>query len=281
MARALTNAQLLLWTSVALLLYVVVTTVIYVWYSNHLLFATTGHRSILHAKYDFVRTHKEIAPQRETIDSRSKPGQHEEKVSSLSIRNYVEDNVGYVAKVFMSIISWNSDGKLETYTLRRQCAFRNYTEAATWPFLLNRTVSPSPHGVIALLPTTDYCQYRDVNWSAISPVPILTYTIPKDAAQNPWVRLIPTPYELKGMAIRAVDSFSRFLIPFEDRHPEIIYRGLRSANPEIRGKAFELGKIFSWLNATERRLPKKEMVRYRYLLDIGGISGTTWVALRW
>mmetsp|Transcript_34953 Transcript_34953/g.64377 ORF Transcript_34953/g.64377 Transcript_34953/m.64377 type:complete len:187 (-) Transcript_34953:47-607(-) len=52
-------------------------------------------------------------------------------------------------------------------------------------------------------------------------------------------------------------------------------------NEEVRGKAFELAKSSPWLDATETYLPKEEMVRYKYLLDIGGLSGTTWIALRW
>lgn len=287
--RGLTNAQLIGITSFALQAYLIATTILNVWHSTRPIAASSEHRSLITAQTELARTHNEIVPQNRFDPSAVRisveptaGGRREGEPSTISIRDYMEENTDIVLKKYMAIVSWNSSGLLETDKLCQQCAFRNNTQAATWPYLLDkRTLPPSPHGVIALLTTTDYAGYDNLNWTVKSPLPILTFTVPVDAVQNPWVRLIPTPYELKGGARMAVGSTSLHLVSFKERYPIIMYRGNIQMNQEIRRIAFEMAKTSPWLNATQNYIRKEEMVRYRYLLDIGGISGTTWIALRW
>jgi len=71
--------------------------------------------------------------------------------------------------------------------------------------------------------------------------------------------------------------------PFFERTPVIFYRA-GWARP--RRGIFHLGtqnQSLRWLNASvmrHERVPADEFSRYRYLLDVGGVSGTTWSALR-
>ena len=96
------------------------------------------------------------------------------------------------------------------------------------------------------------------------------------------VFLLPTPYELEAPPPPPLPpERSRF----RDRLP-VVY--MRAGYARHRQRAFALGarpEYASWLNVSVvgrgvERVAFSEFARYRYLLDVGGVSGTTWSALR-
>ena len=125
---------------------------------------------------------------------------------------------------------------------------------------------------------------------------LLAPTAPLGGAACTW--LMPTPYEL--MAAEKLERLHRSapeppgwpLLPFAERRPLLFFRAgwawPRKAILEMASRA----EHATWLNASvvrraradesagSERVPESEFGRYRYLLDIGGVSGTTWSALR-
>jgi hypothetical protein len=215
--------------------------------------------------------------------------------NNISVRDYIKNSVkGQFFKRNLAILSWDSSGVLDTNLLHQQCRFRNFVEAATFPYLLQignaKASQYNPHGVVALLATTDHDEYWDIDWDAPSPIPIIAYSVPIQAFYNfSWVYVVPTPYELStnqgGGAAYKVHFARRYSIhmPFQERIPIVMYRGVNYRRAPQRERVFQLGQNTSnahWLNATENHgLRLQDMVPYRYLLDIGGISGTTWIAI--
>ena len=115
---------------------------------------------------------------------------------------------------------------------------------------------------------------------------LLVPTAPASGARCTW--LLPTPYEISAVSHSQTHAtavaLSRRVLAFASRIPIIFFRAgwARSRRP-----IFALGaqpQNTKWLNASvvrHKRVPESEFVRFRYLLDVGGVSGTTWGALRW
>ena len=251
----------------------------------------------------------ETRPATSTSTATAKRNQKEtEKKKKNSFWEYIEagKGLGYQGRRFMSLVSWDPQtGRLEDEPLRLQCASRNYHPSARHPYTLsyikhegNSTTTPleivkakpSEYGTMAIMYTIDNNSYRDVNWAYESPpVPILALTAPirsyrkSQESVNPWIHLIPTPYELYGNIRMIMKDLDPKLIDFTDRIPKIMYRGDPNLN-KSRKNVMTLGRNESnqhWLNATETHLSRFDMIKYKYLFDVGGISRTTWSALRW
>ncbi|CAB9516356.1 KDEL motif-containing protein 2 [Seminavis robusta] len=218
--------------------------------------------------------------------------------TTTTIRDYVKRAIN---GRLVEILYWNESGQLDLPPLVEQCQFRNHTEAAHWPFYLSNLKLPSSHiikgsGILALFPTSDMTRYTIYNWSVPAPIPLLAHTLPEAIVkqQYPWIRLLPTPYELRGDGRRWVHRVRRLQPPwnkpFAERKQQIVYRGSITMN-WIRRLVFEMGQDpwnHYWLNATssstnqqQQTMPQREQIKFRYQLDIGGISGTTWTSLRW
>ena len=86
------------------------------------------------------------------------------------------------------------------------------------------------------------------------------------------------------------DKNDKFLIgkvpPLDARIPKLIYRGTQYSQAVPNGartKVYRMGidpANSAWLNATESNsISVHEFGFYRYILDVGGRSGTTWSAL--
>ena len=121
---------------------------------------------------------------------------------------------------------------------------------------------------------------------------------PISMLNDPCNHLMPTPYEVaneglvemrantvwglgsRGAALRLGDLPSRW----EERVPKVFYRGRRKYNSAQRGRLYEMGADpanQAWLDAKDGDHQGPETFgRHRYALDIGGLSGTTWNALR-
>jgi hypothetical protein len=133
---------------------------------------------------------------------------------------------------------------------------------------------------------------RHITWDAFSPEPephgcavtLLVYSAPQRFLRRSddgtgCVLLVPTPNEIKGDTAGWHPSAT----PYLRKRPQLFYRGTVLYNEEQRGKVLRMGARTDnrlWLNASAEPQPPDEAVEYRYLLDIGGISGTTWSALR-
>ena len=135
---------------------------------------------------------------------------------------------------------------------------------------------------------------RNFSWSAWSRVsdaawaddaghcaaPLFAPTGP--AAGANCVFLLPTPYELQAPPPPPLPPERS---KFRERLPVVF---MRADYARYRQRAFALGarpEHASWLNVSVvgrgvERVAFSEFARYRYLLDVGGVSGTTWSALR-
>ena len=115
-------------------------------------------------------------------------------------------------------------------------------------------------------------------------VSLLVPTAPAAGARCTW--LLPTPYELMSArrSSKHQPPSARPHSVLSERIPILFFRAGWARN---RRAIFELGgqpHTNSWLNASvvrHEQVPESEFLRYRYLLDVGGVSGTTWSALRW
>mmetsp|Transcript_36915 Transcript_36915/g.108145 ORF Transcript_36915/g.108145 Transcript_36915/m.108145 type:complete len:272 (+) Transcript_36915:208-1023(+) len=130
--------------------------------------------------------------------------------------------------------------------------------------------------------------WRKALSSASCAAALLTPTAPSAGAHCAW--LVPTPYEI--MAADKLERLRRSASPtpemqarisFAERTPVVF---LRAGWARPRRGVFDLGarpQHARWLNVSavrHARMPEAEFARYRYLLDVGGVSGTTWSALR-
>ena len=123
--------------------------------------------------------------------------------------------------------------------------------------------------------------------------PTFVMQMPIGRTDSACLRLVPNPFEVSGFsdglangpkAIKTRKNMPVFL----QRRPQVFYRGtLRPVElriPGTRKAIFDMGADpanLGWLNATRDRQGYDTFGKYRYLLDIGGVDGTTWSALRW
>ena len=215
----------------------------------------------------------------------------------LPINRYVRRAI--LMREQLGILYWNSSGYLEVPPLIEQCQFRNFSEAGTWPlYLQNLRIAPD-QAKLALYPTSDSTEYRHYNWTFPAPIPLIAYSLPLEVANHldryPWIRFLPTPYELRGDGRRWVDRILNMEgtssdKPFHQRKNQIVYRGnvvTQKYPARQRTRVMELGRDPNnqhWLNATTSPKPpmaQREQIKFKYMMDIGGISGTTWTGLRW
>ena len=121
---------------------------------------------------------------------------------------------------------------------------------------------------------------------------------PISMLNDPCNHIMPTPYEIvneglvemrsntvwglgsRGTSLRLGDLPS----VWEDRVPKVFYRGKRKYNSAQRGPLYAMGDDpanQAWLDAKDGDHQGPETFgKHRYALDIGGLSGTTWNALR-
>jgi len=116
---------------------------------------------------------------------------------------------------------------------------------------------------------------------------------PISMLNDPCNHIMPTPYEINNeglveMRLNTVWGFGSRLgdVPsiWKERVPKVFYRGKRKYNSAQRGPLFEMGGDPAnqvWLDAKDGDHQGPEVSgKHRYALDIGGLSGTTWNALR-
>jgi Glycosyl transferase family 90 len=214
----------------------------------------------------------------------------------------------------MVLLKWNSSGILENVT---DPSFNLHLD---WirPFLDSdfQVTSPSTHGKVALIFVCDVIYY--IPWDTIPPIPVLVYTIRKERFGLTNYILTPNPYDQSGYSeFRVTNLFDKFTDSminttydtFHSRHNILIWRG-SDHGESIRAALIAQSELESisnngasslsdnetsssplsslWLDAkisngndavalTEEELASK----YKYHLDVGGVSGTSWEGLRW
>lgn len=222
----------------------------------------------------------------------------------LSLRDYVHSAIRM--QNHLAILYWNSSGHLDSTHLVEQCQFRNGTNPSFWPFYLQNVRIPAEEAPkLAFYPLSDNTYKPNFDFSVPAPIPLLAHTLPfkfstEKQQLHPWLRLLPTPYELDGSARRQVKAIQthranpKTAPPFAERIPQIIYRGhiRNERKPEKqRTRLLQLALEANnsnnqrWLNASSEKdgqhLFPFQQLRYKYQIDVGGLSGTTWVSLRW
>ncbi|GHP07983.1 hypothetical protein PPROV_000672500 [Pycnococcus provasolii] len=131
-------------------------------------------------------------------------------------------------------------------------------------------------------------------WDKIPPeleptTPTFVIQMPTGRTESVCLRIVPNPHEVDG-----TDDFYEFPYPgkrrrapvFAERRPQVFYRGKLqpSQNKTSQHIVFGMGADpanLDWLDAKSISAERHEFGTCRYLLDIGGVDGTTWGSLRW
>ena len=155
------------------------------------------------------------------------------------------------------------------------------------------TCSRSP-GPIGHDPPKDWSAFSADEEPSACDVTLIVYSAPRRFAPRTdspgsapvsargCVLLAPTPYETDDHEGTAYPTSG--LAPFAERAPKVFYRGSVDYNWGQRAIVFQMGGSMDnrgWLDANASNFAQPRVgARYRYALDIGGCSGTTWDALR-
>jgi len=207
-----------------------------------------------------------------------------------SILSYTQAALKYQGHTIL--LSWDKSGRLDLERMNQtleNAAYPQWWHSSLVEHL--QRVPPSETGTVALLLHSDVIE--GVDWDIYCPIPFLAYSAPLDKTSENNVYLIPSPYELLGWNDGPIQEARKPNIPLQQRQNKMIWRGEIHGWPrpeQSRVKLAEMGKDpanTDWLNATETSykgsnfVTAQEHALYRYQIDIGGVSGTTWGALRW
>ena len=113
------------------------------------------------------------------------------------------------------------------------------------------------------------------------------FTSLKEHTRFSCIRTIPNKYQRSGFAAaNAWDAWKQARgMRFEDRQQKMLYVGRK-----LSGQRLNLMNETNWYTkgmplqqwlATPDHMEMNEAIKYRYQIDIGGSSGTTWDALMW
>jgi hypothetical protein len=194
----------------------------------------------------------------------------------------------------MVIIQWNANGILERITTP--------PNRKIWiePFLDNafKYTTPSPHGKVAIIFVSDVILF--LPWDTIPPIPLLVYTVRKDHYETPNFYVIPNPYDLSGFSERNVKellskvttTFNLTRDIFERRRNILMWRGgnhgekireiiVAYSKNEEDNEPVWIDAKWSFGSDTNAISEVESAAKYRYHLDVGGVSGTSWEGLRW
>jgi Glycosyl transferase family 90 len=193
----------------------------------------------------------------------------------------------------MILFKWNSSGILERATgVGNHDWFKSYVREE-----LFHVTEPSEHGKAALVLNDDIIGW--VDWEVNPPIPLLAFSLPNNKVHHEQYRVIPNPYDRDGFNKWMVDEIQKAVVDsktYEDFHKlqnVIIWRGaLHYGMDSVRGKLVAMSDEQKederkWLDAGNTQDSSKHMdagtmaKNYKYHIDIGGASGTTWGALRW
>ena len=134
---------------------------------------------------------------------------------------------------------------------------------------------------------TDVNVYSLGNYTVSSHLPKCLLAV-SGARSFPYKQLLVTPYEARGYDEQRVED----RVPFHERSPMLVFRGSTPCDPSgYRRQVVALAANHSIMNGTQwldarcsddDRIPFQVMCdKYKYHLNIGGVSGTTWSALHW
>jgi Glycosyl transferase family 90 len=199
------------------------------------------------------------------------------------------------------VLKWSPDGILRQYSpVRNRMWFRKQSQNGTY-----KETQPSQYGTVALLLNTDILQFLD--WTLVPPVPILIFTMPDKFVNDTHYHLLPDPYDLYGFNEFCVWRLNQLVgsdLTYEKymaRKNSVVWRGESHADMDpvrqiiinMSNKLEEEIRInphntSRWLDVADTKvnpsakLEMEELVaNYRYQIDIGGVSGTSWGGTRW
>lgn len=219
------------------------------------------------------------------------------EVPSLAIDEYVESMYGESQQ--MLLLQWNSSGYLErTSTINSRLGWVEQFLNTS----LYRT-SPSEYGKLAFVFVSDVIVF--IRWDLRPPIPLMVYTLRSDYIGADNYYLIPNPYDLAGFSQFSVDTIigksGGWDITFETfskRQSKVMWRG-GNHGEKVRDAlvAFAANEEESFVNGTSDRhwidarysfgpdqysIKEEDLATwYKYHLDVGGVSGTSWEGLRW
>ena len=200
---------------------------------------------------------------------------------STSIIRYLE-SASYPHMI--SLLKWNSSGILERVSPIDIPDW--FPEDAQMMF---RHIKPSKYGTVAFLLSTDVM--AAVPWEYLPPIPFIAYTVPKRWEKSDKFFLVPNPYDRGGYnrACIANAETTTSKTSLHKRKNVLVWRGIpHGISDPNRHKLFEISKQDpEWIDAVNidedrtKYMTRNDMSEYKYQLDIGGESGTTWGSLRW
>lgn len=192
------------------------------------------------------------------------------------------------------LLKWNADGSLND---RATSNHPNWEPANE----ILGDAPPSAFGRVVLLLNSD--QLTFVPWDIRPPVPVWVFSKPKNTLNTKvaescnieGVTVVPTPYDTGNFNKHCVDTVARLVQAknFTDKINKVVWRGALHWPKEAeqgRIAALEFARRHSnetWLDIQEAEkgrpnaLERHELAEYRYHLDLGGLSGTSWGGLRW
>jgi Glycosyl transferase family 90 len=217
-------------------------------------------------------------------------------VTDMSLEKFLAILINERHQQQIVLFLWDSSGNLIDHTPIMEHARWLRDELISTSF--NRT-GPSEYGKVAILFNTDVVKKLEMPAiPRIPPVPLLLYTKPDSRDDIPTMITIPTAYELNNLVQKQMNKIQNGLLEsfilteeiFNSRQSKLVWRGSYHPNDNSRTILLELGQNVSnhdWLDATTGEIYNSEYVptymieNFKYHIDIGGVSGTSWCGLRW
>ena len=206
------------------------------------------------------------------------------------------------------LFQWSPDGTLQRHT---PIARTTWLDDDVLRNAFSRT-TPSTYGKVAIVFNTDILNM--INWNVVPPVPVMLFTLPDTKQYVPeQYQLVPNPCDRRGSEkfvdnVLSTVGYNVTYEQYQKRYPTIVWRGSFHGDHEpTRAQLADLSTVngtfvqslsaangetntetIRWLNArnargdVSARIDLTDMASlYKYQIDVGGISGTSWCGLRW
>jgi Glycosyl transferase family 90 len=222
---------------------------------------------------------------------------------TTSIRDYLQSMKH--GQPQMVLLKWNSDGILENTTgCDKHLDWIQQYYDGDFKF-----TSSSKYGKVALIYVSDVIY--NIPWDTTAPIPVLLYTIEKEYLYATNYILAPNPYDQSGFSeFQVAKLFEKYkdtmtntsYDTFHQRNNTLMWRGsdhgetiranlIEFAEQQSSSSSFSSQPLSNlWLDAklsggdndAVAGLTEEQLAGYyKYHLDVGGVSGTSWEGLRW
>jgi Glycosyl transferase family 90 len=212
---------------------------------------------------------------------------------TITIHDYIDATTK--CKDQMVLLKWNSSGTLENMTGHNLEVHNDWiSQFLDGDFLYT---TQSQHGKVALIYVWDTIEY--IPFDITPPIPVIVYSIWKERYMSTNYILGSNPYDQVGFSewqvTKLLQKFNETMInttyeTFNQRKNTLMWRGKDHGEPvrkllldyvlEEDTKVWIDAKASDGHDATA--LSEEELASmYKYHLDVGGVSGTSWEGLRW